>query len=244
MRRWLHADRHLASSPSSPPSTPSGPTRSCRACPAPSSFVAPSTPESSPTTPGCCTSASTHTFGEVTKPDVLVVPGGDGHTAAIPIRANHPRVGPIGRTRPATWTTSVCTGSLVLGAAGILDGKPATSHWSIPDGAPQVRRRAGSRERVVEDGKVMTAAGVSAGIDMALTLAARTHGRRRRQGDPARDRVRPASRPSTPGRPRRPTRRSSTSCAGSSGSRPEPGRFAGAITRAATMASWRKAPCK
>ena len=75
----------------------------------------------------------------------------------------------------STWTTSVCTGALVLGAAGILDGKRATTHWAFLDrlsefGAEPVA------ERVVEDGKVITAAGVSAGIDMALTLAARIAG--------------------------------------------------------------------
>ena len=73
------------------------------------------------------------------------------------------------------WTTSVCTGALVLGAAGILDGLEATTHWALMDalgrlGATPVNRR------VVEQGKVITAAGVSSGIDMALTLAARIAG--------------------------------------------------------------------
>jgi transcriptional regulator GlxA family with amidase domain len=73
------------------------------------------------------------------------------------------------------FTTSVCTGSLVLGAAGILDGLRATSHWAYLEylksfGATPVA------ERVVEDGKVITAAGVSSGIDMALHLAARLAG--------------------------------------------------------------------
>jgi transcriptional regulator GlxA family with amidase domain len=77
--------------------------------------------------------------------------------------------------RSATWTTSVCTGALLLAAAGILDGLEATTHWLAMDelaayGAIPVQRR------VVEQGKVMTAAGVSAGIDMALTLAARIAG--------------------------------------------------------------------
>jgi transcriptional regulator GlxA family with amidase domain len=68
------------------------------------------------------------------------------------------------------WTTSVCTGSLLLGAAGVLEGKRATSHWAVREalrnfGAEPVA------DRVVVDGKVITAAGVSAGIDMALTLA-------------------------------------------------------------------------
>jgi transcriptional regulator GlxA family with amidase domain len=73
------------------------------------------------------------------------------------------------------WTTSVCTGSLLLGAAGLLAGKEATTHWRVLDmlstfGATPVSRR------VVEQGKVITAAGVSSGIDMALTLAARVAG--------------------------------------------------------------------
>jgi transcriptional regulator GlxA family with amidase domain len=74
-----------------------------------------------------------------------------------------------------TWTTSVCTGSLVLAAAGVLKGKRATSHWAYreqlaPFGAEPVA------ERVVVDGKVITAAGVSAGIDMALQLTALEYG--------------------------------------------------------------------
>ena len=73
------------------------------------------------------------------------------------------------------WTTSVCTGSLLLGAAGVLEGLEATSHWiDLPElerfGATPVERR------VVEQGKVITAAGVSSGIDMALTLAAQIAG--------------------------------------------------------------------
>ena len=90
------------------------------------------------------------------------------------------------------WTTSVCTGSLVLGAAGVLDGKRATSHWAYRDelrpfGAEPVA------ERFVVDGKVVTAAGVSAGIDMALHLIALEYGERPRAGDPARDRIRPSA---------------------------------------------------
>jgi transcriptional regulator GlxA family with amidase domain len=73
------------------------------------------------------------------------------------------------------WTTSVCTGSLILGAAGILSGVKATTHWAALDrlkkwGAIPVA------QRIVESGKIMTAAGVSAGIDMALTLAAKISG--------------------------------------------------------------------
>jgi transcriptional regulator GlxA family with amidase domain len=74
-----------------------------------------------------------------------------------------------------TWTTSVCTGSLLLGAAGLLKGLRATSHWLELETLRQYGAEP-TGERVVEQGKVITAAGVSAGIDMALTLAARLIG--------------------------------------------------------------------
>lgn len=78
--------------------------------------------------------------------------------------------------KTTTWTTSVCTGSLILGAAGILSRLKATSHWAVLDrlsrwGATPVS------QRIVEDGKVITAAGVSAGIDMALVLVEKLNGR-------------------------------------------------------------------
>jgi putative intracellular protease/amidase len=113
------------------------------------------------------------TLADHAAPDVLVVPGGPGTDELVGdadvldwVRAAH---------ATTAWTTSVCTGSLVLGAAGVLDGLRATSHWLALD---QLRRY-GARptsERVVQEGKVVTAAGVSAGIDMALTLAARVAG--------------------------------------------------------------------
>ena len=115
---------------------------------------------------GCSLVAGT-SMKDLPHPDVVVVPGGPGQVAVMDdesvlswLRAAH---------RSTTWTTSVCTGSLILGAAGILHGMRATSHWLALDqlegfGAIPVS------ERVVIDGKVMTAAGVSAGIDMALTL--------------------------------------------------------------------------
>lgn len=109
------------------------------------------------------------TFEDLPDPDILVVPGGPG------------RVLPLGDARAidwvrsasetAQWTTSVCTGALLLGAAGLLEGRPATTHWMYRDqlagyGA-EVRT-----DRVVVDGTLVTAAGVSAGIDMALHLVA------------------------------------------------------------------------
>ena len=69
-----------------------------------------------------------------------------------------------------TWTTSVCTGSLVLGAAGLLEGKRATTYWLALEDLAR-HGAIPTNERVVFDGKVVTAAGVSSGIDMALTLA-------------------------------------------------------------------------
>jgi transcriptional regulator GlxA family with amidase domain len=73
------------------------------------------------------------------------------------------------------WTTSVCTGSLLLGAAGVLEGLEATSHWASLDQLAALGARP-TLQRVVVQGKVVTAAGVSSGIDMALTLAARIAG--------------------------------------------------------------------
>ncbi|HEX6117456.1 MAG TPA: DJ-1/PfpI family protein [Solirubrobacterales bacterium] len=112
-------------------------------------------------------------IGELADPDIVLVPGGEGNR---PLLTDDEVLDWLRRVHETSkWTTSVCTGSLVLAAAGILDGLEATSHWAYLDrlaegGATPVKRR------FVEDGKVMTAAGVSAGIDMALHLVAReTH---------------------------------------------------------------------
>ena len=112
-------------------------------------------------------------IAEVQNPEVIVVPGGEGNR---PLLADRPMLSWLRSAHEGSrFTTSVCTGSLVLGAAGILDGLRATSHWAYLEylesfGATPVS------ERVVEDGKVITAAGVSSGIDMALHLAARLAG--------------------------------------------------------------------
>jgi transcriptional regulator GlxA family with amidase domain len=112
-------------------------------------------------------------LSELTDPEIVLVPGGPGNRALMEdeavlgwVRVAHER---------STWTTSVCTGSLVLGAAGILDGKRATTHWGYLDRLQELGAEPVT-ERIVEDGKIMTAAGVSAGIDMALTLASRVAG--------------------------------------------------------------------
>ena len=114
-----------------------------------------------------------YALAEVPQPDILVVPGGPGQTALMDDEAVLSWI----RRAHATskWTASVCTGSLVLGAAGLLNGLPATSHWL----AYESLRALGAEpveQRVVIAGKIITAAGVSAGIDMALTLVARECG--------------------------------------------------------------------
>ena len=109
-------------------------------------------------------------IADVPEPDVVLVPGGEGNR---PLMEDDRVLGWLRHAHESTsWTTSVCTGSLVLGAAGILKGKRATSHWAYRDSLAEFGAEPVA-ERVVEDGKVMTAAGVSSGIDMALTLVAR-----------------------------------------------------------------------
>jgi transcriptional regulator GlxA family with amidase domain len=112
-------------------------------------------------------------LAEISNPDVLVVPGGYGTRALL---EHEPLLGWIREVHETTtWTTSVCTGALLLAAAGLLDGAPATTHWLARDLLAQLGAKPVA-ERVVEHGKIVTAAGVSAGIDMALTLVQRTNG--------------------------------------------------------------------
>lgn len=115
----------------------------------------------------------TTALDEIDRTDLLLVPGGPGETRAREIGTTVEWVRAIDAT--TTWTTSVCTGSLVLAQAGLLTGRRATTHW----GALHVLARLGAipvEERYVESEKYWTAAGVSAGIDMALALAARIAG--------------------------------------------------------------------
>ncbi|MFI1761133.1 DJ-1/PfpI family protein [Streptomyces sp. NPDC020800] len=110
---------------------------------------------------------------EVTSPDIVVVAGGPGTTEQLENPALLDWLRAVDTT--TTWTTSVCTGSLLLAAAGLLEGRRATSHWA----ALHVLEQFGAEptgERVVTDGKYVTAAGVSSGIDMALTLVGRIAG--------------------------------------------------------------------
>jgi putative intracellular protease/amidase len=112
---------------------------------------------------------ATHSLAETPSPDVILVPGGP----ATPVHARDEKLLDWLRQahRTASWTTSVCSGSVILAAAGLLEGRRATSHWlAIPllkgFGAIPV-----SDERIVREGNVVTSAGVSAGLDLALWLA-------------------------------------------------------------------------
>ena len=110
---------------------------------------------------------------EIRSPEIVVVPGGYGNRVLLEHEPLHEWIRDVHET--STWTTSVCTGALLLAAAGLLDDVPATTHWLARDllgelGATPVT------DRVVEHGKIVTAAGVSAGIDMALTLVQRING--------------------------------------------------------------------
>ncbi len=110
-----------------------------------------------------------HDFTDVPTPDVLLVPG--GFITRKLAREHGPIVDWIEAAHPhTTWTTSVCTGALLLGAAGLLDGLDATTHWCAYDELATYGARP-TETRVVQQGKIITAAGVSAGIDMGLTLA-------------------------------------------------------------------------
>ena len=116
---------------------------------------------------------ATKSFADVDQLDVVVVPGGMADSGLI---ASDPVVEFVKRIHPmTTWTTSVCTGSIFLATAGVLDGIEATTHWASYErlralGAIPVETR------VVHRGKVITAAGVSSGIDMGLVLVAAMFG--------------------------------------------------------------------
>lgn len=112
-------------------------------------------------------------LSDVLNADILFVPGAGNATTL----QKYPEILDWVRLihSKTTWTTSVCTGSLILGAAGILSGLNATSHWAAIN---RLSKWGGepTQKRIVESGKIITAAGVSAGIDMALTLAAKISG--------------------------------------------------------------------
>jgi len=117
-----------------------------------------------------------HDFADAPKLDVVVVPGGQGTRAEV---ENPVLLDWLAKVAPdCTWVTSVCTGSLLLHGAGLVAGKAVTTHWGF---IPQFRERAPEQEirenvRYVRDGNVVTAAGVSAGIDMSLWVVGQLWG--------------------------------------------------------------------
>ena len=120
---------------------------------------------------------ATHTIAETPSPDMVLVPGGTTTPGQMVdddvlewLRKVH---------ETTTWTTSVCTGALILGAAGILKGLAATTHWYKMGALRIMGARPQPNERIVRSGKVVTAAGVSSGIDLALWLAGEIAGRAR-----------------------------------------------------------------
>ena len=122
---------------------------------------------------GKLTLEATHSFDEIDSLDVLVVPGG---MADRDIDASNGVVQFIKKIHPSTtWTTSVCTGSIFLAHAGVLNGLTATTHWASYDRL-QALGAIPTEQRIVTQGKVITAAGVSSGIDMGLVLVAAMEG--------------------------------------------------------------------
>jgi len=112
-------------------------------------------------------------YADVPRPDIIVVPGGPGQAAQMTPGPLQDWV--IEADKTSTWTTSVCTGALVLAGAGLLTGRAATTYWLALDELGRLGA-VPKRERYVFDGKYVTGAGVSAGIDMALALAGRVAG--------------------------------------------------------------------
>jgi transcriptional regulator GlxA family with amidase domain len=113
------------------------------------------------------------TWEELGRVDVLVYPGGRGTGPQLQDAAILERL--RGIAAAGTLMTSVCTGSLVYAAAGLLDGRPATTHWGSLDELGELGAQVRPDDRFVDVGEIVTAAGVSAGIDMALHLVARLH---------------------------------------------------------------------
>lgn len=112
-------------------------------------------------------------LGDVPSPDIVLVPGGPGQNEQMTSGPVHEWLRAADAS--STWTTSVCTGSLILAAAGLLTGRRATSHWLALKHLSTFGIEVTS-QRVVFDGKYVTAAGVSAGLDMALALTGRIAG--------------------------------------------------------------------
>lgn len=121
---------------------------------------------------------ATHTLDQIKRADVVVVPGSSADT--VTMMADSRVLTWLKEIHPTTrFTTSVCSGALILAAAGLLSGLPATTHWAGISALRRFGAEPRPDERVVQSGKIITAAGVSAGIDMALHLVAQICGEER-----------------------------------------------------------------
>lgn len=120
---------------------------------------------------------ATHTYDEIRAPDLVLVPGGTANAATMIDKVLTSWLQQVHRT--TQWTTSVCSGSLILAAAGILKGLPATTHWMTQSMLGAMGAKPRRDQRIVREGKVVTAAGVSAGIDLGLWLVGEICGRER-----------------------------------------------------------------
>ncbi|WP_194953834.1 DJ-1/PfpI family protein [Sphingopyxis solisilvae] len=115
----------------------------------------------------------THDFASAPQADILCIPGGHGVADALHDAATIDFI--ARQAAGAAWVTSVCTGAFLLGRAGLLEGKRATTHWGYTHLLPLVGA-VHEAARVVEDGRVVTSGGVTSGLDFALTLIARMQG--------------------------------------------------------------------
>jgi transcriptional regulator GlxA family with amidase domain len=122
---------------------------------------------------GTLTLVADASYADVPAPDVLLIPGGPGQSAQMGDTPLRDWI--VNADKTTTWTTSVCTGALILAAADLLDGRQATTYWLAMDELARLGAKP-VQDRYVFDGKYATSAGVSAGIDMALALAARLVG--------------------------------------------------------------------
>jgi len=121
---------------------------------------------------------ATHSYDETPNPDIVLVPGSEANTATA--MADRKLLDWVKTAHESSqYTLSVCSGALILGAAGILEGHPATTHWVAQDRLSVFGAIAKREQRIVRSGKIITAAGVSAGIDLGLYLVGEVCGRER-----------------------------------------------------------------
>lgn len=121
---------------------------------------------------------ATHSYDETPAPDIILVPGSEADTTTA--MADGQLLQWLKKTHQTSrWTLSVCSGAFILAAAGILKGHPATTHWIAQGMLPKFGAEPQRNKRIVKSGKIVTAAGVSAGIDLALFVVAEICGRER-----------------------------------------------------------------